>query len=902
MESFAAEFADRLLTKYTAEIRQGLRRFSRKEINDPLWGTISLTPPEVALIDSPLVQRLRGIRQLGVVHWVYPGAVHTRFEHTLGVLYHIQELATAINVLGHQKNLGELIDASKFQLLKLTGLAHDIGHAAFSHVSEKALEQLSDVSTIGSDFARSPRGETKSLSEIMAYYIVKSPAFRDFMLTLLDKCDPFITFASDRDANATEIVDKMSAAIIGNKIDDRLPLLHQLISGPFDADKLDYSVRDTRFAGTPSITDISRLVQKLAIKEVDGTELPEDVGGSIEHSGGRYVLFGVKWSGISTLDELHLSRVLLFAKIYRHAKVIAIEEMLSTCLSTLAPITSSKELIRLVYDLSDESILSLTVEQLRDRLYSGDSSHEEAPERLDRAAAILEDVRWRRLHTKAFQFQLRYPADPFERDEAQKQGLIQFLEEVEHPEKGRQVRLDLLTEVERILELAPIGDKLSRIALESQLTIRVLGKTPGATQIARAFLLPVSGPPIPFRDYQVNRAAWADSYLTDQPAGFIFCPSVLGDTVYLAIERILREKYQVRLPLSALEASKRDRNQLESRKQSLAAAGYYKDAPFDIRPFPPQLRMEIAYRTEVDFKDVLSAYHGPERETEGHFITTGRERVEMWLRQFETDSHVECALRLLPKMKMLTRADTLRAVRSFVSSNPDFQGAVVVPFGDARDSSAIQTYFTADLQGSYISGCTTLEHAARSGSKTPIIFIDDFLGSGGQSGDILATGFGVPAWGARRGEQRNLFGNDVQLLLKSTKVGFVFTAAWSDGIINLRSITKKLGIDATVFAHIMEEDLPFAFDSSFEGIKPATVESFKARCVEIGRSLALQMTEKKGKNAAKKAEERALGYGNRAMLLTSPFNVPTQTLTAIWGTGIIDGAEWEPLMGRRKKT
>ena len=842
------------------------------------------------------------MRQLGVVHWIYPGAVHTRFEHTLGVLYHIQELVTAINILGRQKGFDELIDDSKFQLLKLTGLMHDVGHAAFSHVSEKALERLPDVSTIAPDFARATKGETKSLSEVIAYYIVRSPAFGDLIGVLLDKCGMFITFSPDRATNVSRIIEKMSAAIIGMKIDDRLPLLHQLISGPFDADKLDYSVRDTRFAGTPSITDISRLIQKLTIKEVGAIDLPEDIGKSIEHSGSQYILFGVKWSGISTLDELHLARVLLFAKIYRHAKVIAIEEMLGACLGILAPIVSSRQLIRLIYDLSDDSILSLTDSQLRDKLGLPDSLEDEAIERLNCAAGILDDVRWRRLHIKAFQFQLRYPADPFERDPSQKEGLIRFLEEIEHPQKGKQVWLGLLSEVERILELSPIGKDFSRIALESQLTIRVLGKTPGATQIARAYLLPVSGRPIPFRDYQVNRGAWADSYLTDQPAGYIFCPPALADSVFLAVERILREQYSVRLPFSALEASKRERGELEERKKQLSKVGYYNSAPFDIRPFPPRLRMVDAYQTEEAFKDVLAAYHEPTTGSEGDLVETRRERIERWLRQFEDEDHVDCALRLLPKIKMLTRNDTVRAVRSFVNSNPKFQGGIVVPFGDARDSSAIQTYFSGDVEGTHVSKLMTLQEAASSNSATPIIFVDDFLGSGGQTRDILAKGFGIPSLAARLGEQRSLFGSDVQHFLKTVKVGFVFTAAWSKGLESLRSVAKKLEINATVFAHLTDPDLPFAFDCCFEGVDSAKVESFRTKCQEIGRALAEQMSRGKGSSASKKASERALGYGNRGMLLTSPFNVPTQTLTAIWGTGFVNGAQWEPLMARRKKT
>src|SRR5260221_11409329 len=83
---------DGLLHSYINELGVGFCSTQSKEVNDPVWQTISFSPFEVIFIDSPLVQRLRQIRQLGVVHWVYPGATHTRFEHSLGAVHQVQNL------------------------------------------------------------------------------------------------------------------------------------------------------------------------------------------------------------------------------------------------------------------------------------------------------------------------------------------------------------------------------------------------------------------------------------------------------------------------------------------------------------------------------------------------------------------------------------------------------------------------------------------------------------------------------------------------------------------------------------------------------------------------------------------------------------------------------------------
>ncbi|MFB9768143.1 hypothetical protein ACFFOS_27450, partial [Nocardioides kongjuensis] len=94
------QFAEELLRPYIERVTAGHLVREPKEFNDPIWGTIRLSPLEVTILDSPLLQRLRRIRQLGVVHLVYMAATHTRLEHSLGVVHEVQQIVASLNARG----------------------------------------------------------------------------------------------------------------------------------------------------------------------------------------------------------------------------------------------------------------------------------------------------------------------------------------------------------------------------------------------------------------------------------------------------------------------------------------------------------------------------------------------------------------------------------------------------------------------------------------------------------------------------------------------------------------------------------------------------------------------------------------------------------------------------------
>ena len=353
---FCEDFTAGLLRAYTKRLQTRLPAGAPrlKEFSDPVWQTIVLQPFEVVVLDSPLMQRLRRIKQLGVAHWVYPGATHSRFEHSVGTLQQMQNLVTAINSRSGLSD--QPITPDLANLLRLTALCHDVGHGFMSHVSEKAVLSFPEVENLQLQFADATEMEEVKPSEIAAYYILGSGSFKLFIGTVMH----YIRNHPLPDAPE----EMMKTAIIGKPLIDRIPLLHELISGPFDADKLDYMPRDARMAGTPVVTDIPRLVQKVRAVAISATALPPEVARSVRGNLPSYWITGIALSGGRTLDELMVGRSLLLDKIYRHQRVRSAEAMVAAMIAVLLKLLHWSP-AQLPYRLVDEDLLSLNAAACR---------------------------------------------------------------------------------------------------------------------------------------------------------------------------------------------------------------------------------------------------------------------------------------------------------------------------------------------------------------------------------------------------------------------------------------------------------------------------------------------------------------------------------------------------------
>ncbi|AAL62907.1 conserved hypothetical protein [Pyrobaculum aerophilum str. IM2] len=219
----------------------------KKAIRDPIHGFIKLTEEEVKLIDGePLIQRLRYIKQLGFVYLVYPTATHTRFDHSLGVMHIATLLGQRIMQL-----LGE-VDEELLRHLRAAALLHDIGHLPFSHSFEILTRELLHMATV--------RG---CVEVNVAQFDAAQKPHEITTRLLVDKLSPRLSeLGYDPD---------LIKNLLFNS-DGKYKLYNKILSGVFDADRLDYIMRDMYFTGAAvgtsfTYVDLERIVENL---EIDG--------------------------------------------------------------------------------------------------------------------------------------------------------------------------------------------------------------------------------------------------------------------------------------------------------------------------------------------------------------------------------------------------------------------------------------------------------------------------------------------------------------------------------------------------------------------------------------------------------------------------------------------------------
>lgn len=234
-------------------------------IRDPLYGYIGLTRDEIQLLDTAPLQRLRRIKQLANAHLVYPAACHTRFEHSLGVLHITTLMARQLQ-----------IEDDDLVTLRYAALLHDIGHGPFSHVFEAPLKEINGDGTTHETITRRLIMEDEDINTVLGGAV-------DDVATVLSE--------------------------------DQNGILHQIISGNIDADKVDYLRRDSYHTGVAyGNFDLERVLHTLRKTQKTRFRQREDL---VIHE-----------KGIDAIESFRLARFLMHTQVYYHHTNVAANGML----------------------------------------------------------------------------------------------------------------------------------------------------------------------------------------------------------------------------------------------------------------------------------------------------------------------------------------------------------------------------------------------------------------------------------------------------------------------------------------------------------------------------------------------------------------------------------------------
>jgi len=261
------------------------------------------------ILESPQYQRLRRVKQLGFAHLVYPGGVHSRFLHALGVYHLVGRAITHLDRNGRLDTLDEA-ETAAIPLVRLAALLHDVGHYAFSH----AMEELG------------PESIPEHHEEVAAHFLRAEP-----IQAVLERYGP-------------TAVEQIGELILGVSAHP----LQGLVAGSLDLDKIDYLRRDALFCGVPyGAVDVDRLLTAFTLAR-------EDEDGPLE--------LAVTEKGISALETLLFSKYQMFRNVYWHhavrAATVTFVRLIESALAN--GLLSREDLV----GPSDEELLSLIANRI----------------------------------------------------------------------------------------------------------------------------------------------------------------------------------------------------------------------------------------------------------------------------------------------------------------------------------------------------------------------------------------------------------------------------------------------------------------------------------------------------------------------------------------------------------
>jgi HD superfamily phosphohydrolase len=556
-------FVAPLVAPLLERLNGGRERAFPKTFNDPIWGAITLFPHEVLLLDCPLLQRLREVKQLGLAHFVYPGASHGRLEHSRGVVEASQRMIDSLarNALHHRK-YGTAVDQaipepSEQDILatRLAGLLHDIGHGPFSHATEPLIRErhAQPLKALENAILESFDGATSvAPGEIVALLVVMSQP--------LQKVFEHASFG----VASPELAPAIAGRIVGSRAFLSATYLSGVISGPIDADKLDYMARDCHHSGLPLGLDINRLINKLEVVTITPENAPNDAmkRRAESASGKRLYDIGISVAALGAYEQMIIARAILYDRLYYHHKVRAAEAMARALIRVHEQEAAiPMRLSDMFGELADEAMIAMLSGQFK---ASTDSP----------ASQLGIALRRRDLYYRAYAFAARFIDGLDGLPEADQRDTradkwTRLLSELGNEEGLAKLAVEIC---EKAKQIAALDKSYSADGLQAHHVLVDLPRNKAVVRggdILTRYETGYLGTPNLFFDPE----KWSQAYETQKQCGYVFAPRKFAALINIAAKIVFCDRFTIVLSDASDHVAKVGR--LTERKviETLASSG-----------------------------------------------------------------------------------------------------------------------------------------------------------------------------------------------------------------------------------------------------------------------------------------------------------------------------------------
>jgi len=277
------------------------------EVRDPIHGSIEIRPELIPVIENPFFQRLRSIKQLGFSDYVFPGATHTRYLHSLGVMATVKRVFEKIL----PQRTPEILRLKHTACL--AGLLHDIGHAPLSHSTESVMPSLESLKLDPSLLINEKNTQRQATHED---YTIKAITDSSLSLSLKRYHEKFgVTPMAVSQLITGQATSPEYFTVNGLNY---FPLLHQLISSELDCDRMDYLLRDSYFCGVSyGNFDLDWLIDHFRVCEKDS-----------------HAYLSIEEKALTSFDDFLIGRFHMFISVYFHYRAVCLEKMIARYFSS----------------------------------------------------------------------------------------------------------------------------------------------------------------------------------------------------------------------------------------------------------------------------------------------------------------------------------------------------------------------------------------------------------------------------------------------------------------------------------------------------------------------------------------------------------------------------------------